>query len=73
MAVRRMTAEEFHRNYEKHLQELMFGHEIILTRDGKDIVQLLPREKTLALLRASLAKSLKELREKMDREETDKS
>lgn len=60
-----MTDAEFYRDYETHLREILYGDEIILTRDGKDIVRLLPRIKTQALLRKAADESLKTyLREK---------
>lgn len=59
MAVQLATDSEFYRNYSDYLQKIMDGDEIIVTRDGREILRALAPEKDVSFLSDSLRGVLK--------------
>ena len=59
MAVKIATDEEFQKDFDNYLRAVMYGDEIVLTRDGREIARVLPHGKVLSLLSESMLGVLK--------------
>ena len=53
------TATEMQNSFGRYLKHIMNGGEVIVTRNGKEIGRLIPKEKTEAFLTDSLTGILK--------------
>lgn len=53
------TATEMQNNFGKYLSIVMEGNEVIVTKNGKEVGRLIPRDTTVSYLTDSLAGVLK--------------
>ncbi|MEE3453407.1 type II toxin-antitoxin system Phd/YefM family antitoxin [Dialister sp.] len=53
------TATEMKNNFGKYLDLVMNGHEVIVTRNGKEVGRLIPKAKSITFLTDSLTGILK--------------
>lgn len=54
------TAIEMQNNFEKYLNLIMSGHEVIVTKNGREVGRFIPRDATVSYLTDSLTGVLKE-------------
>ena len=54
------TATEMQNNFGRYLSIVMSGHEVIVTKNGKEIGRFVPRDAAISYLTDSLAGILKE-------------
>ena len=59
MAVQVATDEEFQKDFDNYLRAVLYGDEIVLTRDGREIARVLPHGKVLSTLSESMLGILK--------------
>ena len=53
------TATEMKNQFEKYLQMVMNGNEVIITKNGQEVGRFIPKEKTISYLTDSLTGILK--------------
>ncbi len=54
------TATEMQNNFGRYLSIVMSGHEVIVTKNGKEVGRFVPRDAAISYLTDSLADILKE-------------
>ena len=54
------TATEMQNNFGRYLSIVMSGHEVIVTKNGKEVGRFVPRDAAISYLTDSLAGILKE-------------
>lgn len=55
-----VTSTEIQNNFEKYLSLVMSGQEVIITRNGKEVGRLVPKDTAVSYLTDSLAGIIKE-------------
>lgn len=65
------TATEMQNNFGKYLNLVMAGHEIIVTKNGREVGRFIPKDAAVSYLTDSLTGILKNGRE-LDRERTER-
>lgn len=70
MAIKIATASEMQNNFEKYLNLLMEGHEIIVTKNGHEVGRFVPKNTVASYLTDSLTGILTETCE-LDRAKTE--
>lgn len=54
-----VTSTEIQNNFEKYLSLVMFGQEVIITKNGKKVARLVPKDTTVSCLTDSLTGIIK--------------
>ena len=54
MAIKIVTASEIQNNFEKYMNLLMAGHEIIVTKNGHEVGRFIPKNAAVSYLTDSL-------------------
>lgn len=54
-----ISATELQNNFEKYLQYVQTGQDVIILRNGKEVARLIPHEKRVSFLTNSLIRVLK--------------
>ena len=60
MAIKIVTASEIQNNFEKYMNLLMAGHEIIVTKNGHEVGRFIPKNAAVSYLTDSLTGILTE-------------
>lgn len=60
MAIKIVTASEIQNNFEKYMNLLMDGHEIIVTKNGHEVGRFIPKNAAVSYLTDSLTGILTE-------------
>lgn len=71
MAIKIANAAEIQKNFEKYMNLLMNGHEIIVTKNGHEIGRFIPKNAAASYLTDSLTGILTEICE-LDRAKTER-
>ena len=71
MAIKIATAPEIQKNFEKYMNLLMNGHEIIVTKNGHEVGRFIPKNAAASYLTDSLTGILTEICE-LDRTKSER-
>lgn len=63
-----VTSTKMKNSFGKYLNAVMSGEEVIITKNGKEVARIIPKEKTVTYLTDSLVGILKEEKNKDERE-----